>query len=266
MPLKHPTETFFIILLACVTAIVGMLTSLLPHFPEGVLPWFTLLVVVIVYPLVLIPTFKENRADYELRVLHWSPLIIVGIWGFLEILSAFIPFAATIQIGFSYLWSLPIVLLSLGLLMLFCRHVIRCLYLRITVLTAILLLVLGCSISAQASGWNPRLTDRLYVQHIGASLLGKRTTELASRWFSPRETAASASLISQSVSSSSKVKSATTRSSSSRALVGAKDSALPKSGPLETLLSAVLIALAFSCAKIQKKAKMENSYAMSSKD
>ncbi len=261
MPLKHPTETFFIILLACVTALVGMLTSLLPHFPEGALPWFILLVLVTLYPLVLIPTFKENRADYELRVFHWSPLIIVGIWGFLEILSAFIPLAATIQVGFSYLWSLPVVLLSIGLLALFCRHVVRCLQLRVALLGVIFLLFLGCSISAQASGWNPKLTGRLFTETLSASILGQRTTALATRWFPPHKTLVSNSTMSQSTSSTKPV---TKNASKSKTPVQVKDSALPKSGPIEILLSAVLIALAFSCAKMQKKAKMENVYAMSS--
>ena len=88
MPLKHNTETAYVVLLAVVTAITGILLALLPASPKAIVAWVLLVLLTSAYSLVLAPTLKENRADYEFRWLHAFPLLMVLLWGLAALASS----------------------------------------------------------------------------------------------------------------------------------------------------------------------------------
>jgi hypothetical protein len=161
VPLKHHTETAYLIFLAAIVSAYGVLLSLLPHFPQGVLYWMILMVVSFLYPIVLTPTFRSNRADYEFRFLHWAPALMTLLWLILEVFSGY-KAILILQLGFLYLWSLPLVVLALTLIILFCLHVIRRQSMRVPVIGGLLAAFFALSISAEAFGWNTPMQTALF--------------------------------------------------------------------------------------------------------
>lgn len=144
VPLKHHTETAYILVLAVVIVIAGFTASMLPSLPQGILLWAAAMAVTVLYPLILGPTFRDNRVDYELRLLHWFPAGIFFLWLLLEGFGPKLHFAHILKLGFFFLWSLPLVALGLIFLILFALQVLRRHVLRITLLSVLLgLFLLG---------------------------------------------------------------------------------------------------------------------------
>ncbi len=164
-------------LLGIMISVAGLVTSLLPALPEGALYWLITLSVVLVYPLVLVPFFRANRADKEFRWLHWMPMFIVVLWLGLELLSMKFEAVHTAQIGFFSLWSLPLVALGLGLTIAFSAHVIRRRQTRITVLTVLLATFASTAYAAQVNNWNPALQAAIFRPNAASTMLvaGYRT-------------------------------------------------------------------------------------------
>jgi hypothetical protein len=125
MPLKHLPETLLVFLLGIVTVLTGALVSTLPPLAEGLLPRGLLFLLTFLYPLVLYPYFRENRADYEFRALHFAPLAIVLIAVALDLLASRFPSVAPVRLWYGWGWSLPAVVITFLLLTLFCVEVIR---------------------------------------------------------------------------------------------------------------------------------------------
>ena len=150
------------LVLAIMVCLVGFLAALLPHLPAGLSAWGILLAVSVVYPIVLQPTLRVNRADYEFRLLHWFPAGILLLWAFLEVTSPRVKFLYILQLGFFYLWSLPIVVLGICFLMLFAVHVIRRSTVRVTLLSLLLAAFITGAVAAEIRDWNPRLQTVLF--------------------------------------------------------------------------------------------------------
>jgi len=150
------------LVLAIMVCLVGFLAALLPHLPAGLSAWGILLAVSVVYPIVLQPTLRVNRADYEFRLLHWFPAGILLLWAFLEVTSPRVKFLYILQLGFFYLWSLPIVVLGVCFLMLFAVHVIRRSTVRVTLLSLLLAAFITGAVAAEIRNWNPRLQTVLF--------------------------------------------------------------------------------------------------------
>lgn len=150
------------IFLAVVTCVTGFLVALLPHLPVG-MPYFALLfIATLLYPLFLARTFKKNRADYEFRMLHWFPFFIVMLWAFFELVGSKARFLHILQLGFFFLWSLPLVALAICFLILFAVHVIRRSTFRVTVLSILLALFTVGAVTSEAMGWDSDIRKVIY--------------------------------------------------------------------------------------------------------
>ncbi len=125
MPLKHSTETWLVALLGVAIVLAGVACAILPSPVHAPLLWILLFAVSLAYPLSLYPLFQARRADYEFRVLHFLPALILFVWLILELLLSYIPSIGGLMSAYRWGWSLPAVLGSLAALVWYCLHVIR---------------------------------------------------------------------------------------------------------------------------------------------
>ncbi len=180
MPLKHHTETAYLLFLGIVICVAGLIASLLPPLPSSLVAWIFLLIITGLYPVVLAGTFRSNRADYEFRLLHWFPMWIFLIWGLIDLAAPHVQFLHILKLGCFYLWSLPVVALGLFFIMLFASHVIRRSRSRITFIALFLILFTAGAITAEAQGWNEQLQQYVVTgQTMLVSALRQRATQLA---------------------------------------------------------------------------------------
>ncbi len=150
MPLKHLTETLLIVLLGIVTVATGFVLSTLPHLPPGILPWLILFVITLIYPAVLYPLLKNNRADYEFRALHFLPAVVAVLWLLLASLTLRFAFLSVVLAVLTFAWSLPFVFVSFLLIILFCFSVVRRVVPRIVFLLLIFVPYLALAVAATA--------------------------------------------------------------------------------------------------------------------
>lgn len=183
VPLKHRTETAFIVLLGVVLCVFGFLTSLLPALASGGLrPWSIVFATAVFYPLLFRRTLRINRADYEFRALHWFPAFIVLLWLVLELSVPYVPTLHYLQLGFFFFWSLPLVTLGVALLVIFSLHVIRRRVSRVTSLTVLLLLFFGVSVSAKDAHLQERLQKAIFVDPLSSSQVAMEYAESFARY------------------------------------------------------------------------------------
>ena len=159
MPLKHLTETLLIVLLCVVTMITGVLASALPSLPGGFLPFVILLGLAVAYALALYPTLRQNRADYEFRLLHLLPAFILLVWLIAQLLMLYVPAAASLSRFLTWGSFLAVIAIGFGLLAWFCVHVLRRWTTRLTLIGVFLLLFAGWS--ALSEVWYPDVTPVL---------------------------------------------------------------------------------------------------------
>lgn len=250
MPLKHHTETAYLIILGLLICVSAFLTSLLPELPEGLRYCVLFFTVAALYPIFLIPTFRRNRADYEFRLLHWLPAGSFALWLLLQIIDPYWEWFHITNLGFLFLWSVPLVALGLGSSILFCVHVIRRKKIRIVVLSSFFILFTIGALLAESRGWNPRLQHAIFrtgpatVVRFGMERMRSfprtvRMSDPASDLLSENK----ASSVRSSVRI--KTKSSAARSSDrSSVMMDRKPNRLPQSGPESLLvLAATLLAL-----------------------
>lgn len=162
MPLKHHSETVFLLVLGLVMCAYGALLALLPHVPEGVLPWLVLFTIAVLYPVVLRTHFRLNRADYEFRFLHWFPAGMALVWLLIEFCAQRIVLARVLQLGITALWSMPLVLVGLLMIVAFSLHVIRRRLTRIIGICVLFFAFVVAAFVAHSGGYNPVLAKMLY--------------------------------------------------------------------------------------------------------
>ncbi|MCB9808378.1 hypothetical protein H6770_03935 [Candidatus Peribacteria bacterium] len=152
MPLKHFTETFLVVLLGAVLALTGLLTSTLPALPDGALPWATLFVLSVIYPLSLHSLFQKRRADNFFRNLHWLPSLMLLLWLLLQGLA--LGSSVTPETMQFYTWgfSLLPVLMGFVALVLFILKVIRRRIPRLTFLALIIVPFTALGIASAQGG------------------------------------------------------------------------------------------------------------------
>jgi hypothetical protein len=249
----------------------GFLASLLPHLQKGLVPWSICLLVFVLYPLLLQRTFKENRADYEFRLLHWFPAGVMFFWALLEVFGPRTAFVHILQLGFMFLWGLPLVAMGLLFMILFSVHVLRRSAIRVSFLSIFLLLFSAGAIAAEAEGWNPSLQEALYspdgavvqAAEDGYAYVQRLVAKFGSG--APTQSGAIALNPSSSVSSSSArskvalmpVVIASSSSSSLKppvVIAEKKPKKLPKSGP-ESAGFIIVSLLAFYSAVIHRRAR-----------
>lgn len=153
MPLKHRTETLLVVILAAVMLLTGLILASLPALPMGIIPWCIVCVATCIYPLVLYPLFKTDRADYEFRTLHWVPTGLTVLWLLLQLLTKIWPSASVLSSAFTWAWALPITSVAVLALIVFCLKVLRQWSKRIA-LMGLLYIPFACLAAWSAAGAN----------------------------------------------------------------------------------------------------------------
>lgn len=182
MPLKHPVETLLVFILALAVVATGLIVAVLPPLPEGAFVWGVFFLLANAYPLVLYPLFKNRRADYEFRALHFLPALMLLVWLIIELIIRQMPSAATAAEWYTWGWTLPAVVVSLVLLAWYSLHVVRQRKQRLTLITAVLagFLVLGVGAQQWPAGQRMTAAVRSGVYAI-AGLVGDEKVLTASR-------------------------------------------------------------------------------------
>ncbi|MBU0766578.1 hypothetical protein KKF55_02225 [Patescibacteria group bacterium] len=183
MPLKHATETLLVFLLGVFLVLTGVLTSTLPDLPEGALPWGVLMVLATLYPLSLTRIFRNNRADYSFRWLHWFPVGILVLWLALQLIAQAVPAVQIATEVYTWGWTLPIVALGFVGAIAFCLHVIRRRVPRLILLLAVFIpFVVLATVSERGQNWEQYIASVLWDGELLHGLNGNMTgtgTEVA---------------------------------------------------------------------------------------
>ncbi|MFA6259068.1 MAG: hypothetical protein WCX29_00480 [Candidatus Peribacteraceae bacterium] len=173
MPLKHKQETWLIVLLALAILCAGITLATLPALPGGIAPWGVAFTISLVYPFMVYPVLRRNRADYEFRLLHWLPMGMLLLWLVLQLVGMFVQELSFLSLWIAWGWSLPLVLVGFFMLILFCLSVIRRWGMRIALLSMFFIpFVFFGILSEQASSefnatiasviWEPLVADHTF--------------------------------------------------------------------------------------------------------
>lgn len=177
MPLKHGTETRLVLLLGFMIALAGAAAAFLPPLSVSVIPWAIAFIVSIIYPLALYPLFKERRADYEFRALHFVPALMLLLWLSIDILAGLKPQWQAVQLWATWGWSVLIVLVAFVLLALFCLRVIRQRWPRMALLFAVLLPFLFISQLSERMRWDEQMAMVLWgAEGSGTGMIAGTTS------------------------------------------------------------------------------------------
>ncbi len=157
MPLKHTTETTLVVVLAVAMALAGIVVAVLSLLTSPWMLWIAAFFISLAYPLILYPHFRDRRADYEFRLLHFAPAFFLLLWLLLTVLTPVIPFFGVVRAFMTLWWALPLVLLGFLLLAWFALHVIRQWPRRIGALLLIFLPFAFLAFLGQKMEWNRQI-------------------------------------------------------------------------------------------------------------
>jgi MFS family permease len=159
MPLKHQTETALVVLLGAAMALAGIVIAVLSWVSSPWLLWIAAFFIAVAYPLILYPHFRERRADYEFRLLHFAPALFLLVWMALTILSSVVPGLFLVRAFLTFAWALPLVIIGFALLAWFCLNVLRQWPKRLVSLAAILLPFALLGLFGQRFEWNRHIAS-----------------------------------------------------------------------------------------------------------
>lgn len=153
MPLKHTTETVLVFLLGAVLLVTGVVLHFLPPLPGGLYWWALAFVCALLYPLLVYPTLRTNRADYSFRALHFLPAGFLLLWLLGELGSEWL--SGMSGFGMMLAWGLGLVPVTIGmaLLALYCIDVIRQRSTRIPLLLLLFVPFALLGASTEWQGW-----------------------------------------------------------------------------------------------------------------
>lgn len=157
MPLKHATETFLVALLGVMILCAAFVAAFLPPVRATIVPWGITFAVVILYPIVFQPLLKSRRADNAFRLLHLVPMAILIVTLAFELLVPVVPQLARAEMLYRWGWTLPAVILSYVLLILFCIEVLRQRKLRVALLLLFFVPFAVLAVSAEQFDLNPKI-------------------------------------------------------------------------------------------------------------
>lgn len=161
MPLKHSTETTLVVVLGLAMALAGVVVAVLSLVSSPWLLWIAAFFISLAYPLVLYPHFRERRADYEFRLLHFAPAIVLLTWLILTVLAPVVPFLGFLLGILTFGWALPLVALGFLLLAWFCLTVIRQWSRRLGGLALVFVPFAALALFGQQLQWNTQLASLL---------------------------------------------------------------------------------------------------------
>ena len=162
MPLKHTTETLLVFLLAVAMVVTGIVIPTLAALPTGIVPWAIAFVLAVVYPLTLSRLFRTNRADYEFRMLHWAPAVLLVLWLLLQAIAIAIPEIEGVIRWYTWGWTLPGVATGFFLLGYFCLKVLRRWSQRIVLLAVAFLPFIVGAVATEHYGWNAQIASVIW--------------------------------------------------------------------------------------------------------
>src|SRR3989344_2764931 len=244
MPLKHRTETRLVIVLGLAMALAGFVMAVLPPLPAGFIPWAGAFIVTLVYPLLLYPLFRRDRADYVFRLLHWVPAGMLLLWLLLQMVSRYWP--ASLPVLAWYTWGFGFVPVALGILALinYCLDVVRQRVPRVPVLFLVWVLFAFGALRGSAMGESTeRWLAAMFMQQppIIADNSGSSASDVSQSSFSSKPIISSSL---KTMSSSPKPASSSVRSSSrpsevaTASAISSKPRASAKSGASEAAVEA----------------------------
>lgn len=169
MPLKHITETTLVAVLGLAMVLTGIVMAILTAMAAPWFLWIAAFIVAIAYPLVLYPHFRERRADYEFRLLHFLPAAFLLLWLLLTIVGNAVPIVAFLRSMLAFAWGLPLVLLGFIFLGLFCVQVMRQSGRRIVALLALFLPFALFGLLGDRFDWNTRIASVIEGPVVGGS-------------------------------------------------------------------------------------------------
>lgn len=149
-------------ILAVAIIVTGIILPTLPDLPNGLVPWAIVFVPAVAYPLVLSGVFRRNRADYEFRLLHWIPAIILLVWMVLQGIAYVWPLILGVLDWFTWGWSLPAVATGFLLIILFVFKVIRRWSTRLLLLALAFVPFMVGSVANEYYNWTPQITATLW--------------------------------------------------------------------------------------------------------
>ncbi len=161
MPLKHQTETALVGILGIAIALAGIVVGILSFVTSPWLLWIAAFFISLAYPLILYPHFRERRADYEFRLLHFVPAIILLVWLLFTILGGSMSWVLAARGLLLTAWALPLVAIAFALLAWFSLHVIRQWPRRLATLAAIFVPFAILGIFGEKLQWNTQLASLL---------------------------------------------------------------------------------------------------------
>lgn len=161
MPLKHQTETALVGILGIAIALAGIVVGILSFVTSPWLLWIAAFFISLAYPLILYPHFRERRADYEFRLLHFVPAIILLVWLLFTILGGSMSWFLAARGLLLTAWALPLVAIAFALLAWFSLHVIRQWPRRLATLAAIFVPFAILGIFGEKLQWNTQLASLL---------------------------------------------------------------------------------------------------------
>jgi len=162
MPLKHTTETLLIFFLGTAMVVTGIVLPTLTLLEMGIVPWATVFVLAVAYPLLLSRVFRCNRADYSFRMLHWVPAILLLILLLLQGIVYVLPSGQSVVDWYTWGWTLPGVATGFFLIMFFCLRVIRRWTLRIVLLAIIFIPFIVGAVASEHYEWNEEIAATLW--------------------------------------------------------------------------------------------------------
>lgn len=161
MPLKHQTETILVGILGIAMAIAGVVVAVLSFVTSPWMLWIAVFFVSLAYPLILYPHFRERRADYEFRLLHFVPAIILLLWLLFTVLGGVAPFLLFARAILTFAWALPLVAIGFALLAWFSLHVIRQWPRRLATLAVIFVPFALLGVFGDRMQWNGQIASLL---------------------------------------------------------------------------------------------------------
>lgn len=249
--------------LALVMCISGFLIGVLPDLPFAFPYWLLIALLTLVYPLALSRTFKTNRADYEFRMLHWLPFIMSILWIAFQFLGPKAKILKIFQMGFFFLWSLPLVAVGIAFLIIFSVHVIRRRRIRIIVLSIFLALFTIGAVTSEAMGFDYHIRRAMYPPYPKLMATVQDTANnlriaIATLTGTAGETPSSASSSSSSVRSMLAVATSSAATITSSSLSSVRPTKLPASGPPETagMLGVTLLGLYMASVHMRAKKRV----------
>lgn len=181
MPLKHLTETVLVVVLAILTLATGAVVSTLPPIPEGFFPWAGVFGAAVLYPAVLYPKLRADRADYAFRMLHFAPAAIAILWIVIQVSILKEPRLLPLHYAFTWGWALLPVSVTFLLLAVFCLQVLRRRVPRIAFLVLLLAPFFASAyVSERYTRWDTTLASLLWGAQSGDLIATVSTDERSS--------------------------------------------------------------------------------------